>query len=83
MKLDCDTVGMGSFPPPGYQDHIALNRWTKALKPNVPGRIEAALRPTHAVGRQSKLGHIARSMTPRRFYVQLNMDDLHMLVVPP
>jgi hypothetical protein len=45
--------------------------------------VEAALMPPPTVGRQPKLGHLARSMMPRRFYMQLSTDDLHMLVVPP
>jgi hypothetical protein len=71
------------FPPPGYQDHIVLNRWTRALKPEVSGRVEVVLVPPPTVDRQPKLGHLTRAMIPQRFYVQLRTDDLHMLVVSP
>jgi hypothetical protein len=60
-----------------------LNRWTKALKPVVPRRIEAASRPPLAVGARPKIGHLPRPIIPRRFYVELDVNDLHMLVVPP
>jgi hypothetical protein len=83
VKLECDTVGRGWFPPPGYQDNLVVNRWTSALKPVLPGRVEVLLMPPPTVGRQPNLGHIARALMPRRFYVQLNTDDLHMIVVPP
>lgn len=83
VKLQCDMVGRGMFPPPGYQDHIALNRWTKVLKLEVPGRIATALMPPRTMSRQPKLGHNVRALMPRRFFAQLNTDDLHMLVAPP
>jgi hypothetical protein len=60
-----------------------LNRWTKALKPEVPGRVEAMLMPPSTIGNQLKLRHIAKAMMPQRFYVQLSTDNLHMMVVPP
>jgi hypothetical protein len=45
--------------------------------------VEAVLMPPPTVGRHTKLGHIARAMMPRRFFVQLTTEDLHMVVVPP
>jgi hypothetical protein len=80
VKLVCYRVGKGWFPPPGYQDNIILNRRTSTLKLMVSGRVEAVLMPLPIAGSQPKLGHIARALMPRRFYVQLN--HFHMLVVP-
>jgi hypothetical protein len=51
VKLECDRVGKAVFPPPGYQDHIALNRWTKELKPEVHGRVEVVFMPPPTLDR--------------------------------
>ena len=83
VKHDCDTVGRGWHPPPGFQDLMAINRWAKALKPVVPGREEAATQQQNARGRQPKLGHHPRAEVPRRCVIQLDTEDVHMLVVPP
>ena len=83
VKHECDTVGKGWHPPPGYQDVLPINRWARAAKVVVRGRTEAALQPPSVKGRQPKLGHHARAEVPRRFIMQLEQDDLHMLIVPP
>jgi hypothetical protein len=83
VKLECNTVGKGCHPPPRYGDKLPLNRWTKALKSVVLGRIEAAVLPPPVVGKRSKRSHLPRALSPHRYYVQLNENDLHMLFVPP
>jgi hypothetical protein len=46
-----------------------MRRIDKTLKPVVPGRMEDVLMPPPTVSRQPKLGHIARALMPRRFYI--------------
>jgi hypothetical protein len=60
---------------------LSLNWWTKALKPVVPGRIEAQL-PLPDLVKRLKLEHLPRGLFSIYCYVQLVEDDLHMLVVP-
>jgi hypothetical protein len=82
IKLHRDTVGRGWHPPPRYQDKIRLNRWTKSLKPVVLDRIQAVAVPPHTHGRQPKLGNIPRAIITQRWYIQLDVNELHMLVIP-
>jgi hypothetical protein len=45
VKLECDRVGRRRFPPPGHEHELTLNRWTRALKPQMPRRMYTALLP--------------------------------------
>jgi hypothetical protein len=81
VKLECDKVERSLFPPRGYKEELALNQWTWALKLLVPGRIHPVAVPPHT-GCQPKLGHIPRPLILHPWYAQLDVDDLHMLVVP-
>jgi hypothetical protein len=72
----------GWFSSPRYQDHISINRWTQALKPMVPSRIEVAVMPPHIHRRQPKPGHIPKVLILRSFYIQFSAEDLRMIFVP-
>lgn len=75
--------------PVGYTHSLPMIR----REPKVPGRREEALaRATASArsaascvkprGRPMKVGHHAAVPRPKRFYVQLDKDDLYMLVIP-
>jgi hypothetical protein len=44
------------------QDKLTLNRWIQALKPVVPGRIQAAALPPPTVRKSPKLVHLPRAL---------------------
>ena len=64
---------------PSVSHIIPTNGW--AVKPSVQGRKEAAADLSSPVGRPRYLC-MFKEPVPRRFYVQLDMDDMHMLVIP-
>lgn len=70
-------VGM-CHPPPGFQDVLPVIRL--AFKSIVLGGREAAA-PLHTHGRRTKLGHKTREWMQGRFYVQMDMDDMAMLII--
>jgi hypothetical protein len=51
------------------------------LNPVVAGRVQEAAELMHTHGRQLKMGHILRAQIPCGCYAQLDVSDLHMLVL--
>ena len=79
ITTDLDTVvARGSHPPVG-SDVLPRNVWV--VKPVVQGRKEATDVPCN-----QKLPRdlsLPKEPLPHGFYVQLDMDDMHKLVIPP
>jgi hypothetical protein len=91
-KLEKDSYyNCHGIPPVGYEDSLQCPpSWNKM---NLPGRREVAITravankkdlddlyrpPSHA----TKVDHRAYMQRPKRWCVQLELDDLYMLVIP-
>lgn len=75
----CDMVGQGSQPQ-SESDLLPTNVW--AVKPFVQGRKEAVALLSSPDGVPHNLC-VSKGETLHRFYVQLDLDDLEMVVIPP
>jgi hypothetical protein len=79
------------FPPVGYEDSLQLPlSWNK---PKMPGRRDVAIARAEAndmdldglyspSSHATKVGHRAYMQRPKRWRVQLEVDDLYMIVIP-
>ena len=75
----CDMVGQGSQPQ-SESDLLPMNVW--AVKPFVQGRKEVVALLSSPDGVPRNLC-VSKGETLHRFYVQLDLDDLEMVVIPP
>ena len=75
----CDMVGQGSQPQ-SESDLLPTNVW--AVKPSIQGRKEAAALLSSPDGVPHILC-VSKEPMLRRFYVQLDLDELEMVVIPP
>ena len=73
--------------PPGFEPLVpkpgVIPYNSRLLKPVLPGREAEATELTRMTkGKRPRIGHMPRPLLPRRFYTQLDLGDLQMLVIP-
>ena len=73
-------------PPPAFQPLVpkpgVIPYNSRLQKTMLPGREEEAQELLKVVkGKKPKVGHMPRLEVPRRFYMQLDQEDLHMLLI--
>ena len=93
MKLEKESYYNCDGPVPGGYEHCVKfpPRWRE---PTLPGRRNVAIARANHMGKplgsfyglrkhpSKNVGHLAYSVRPMRWCVQLEEDDLHMLVIP-